>query len=226
MKDCEEIGLPCELHKLPEYISQTKYLDEIVTVSKDFNNKIILQKPVPQQLNPEDALGAAMLMGRFLSNQDVDGMFNDVKHKPCTPRGIMDWLNANNIEIDGKVVTIIGRSDLVGRPLAKMMLEANATVIQCHSHTPSSFILEAVIHSDIIVSAIGKPKYFHWDIPELYRTQKKIFIDVGINRDENGKLCGDMDYDKLTAEGFYVTPVPGGVGLLTRVALLKNCLDE
>lgn len=226
MKDCEEIDLPCELHKLPEEISQFRYIDEIVAVSKDFNNKIILQKPVPQYLSPEKALRVASLEGKFLSNQDVDGMLNDIKHKPCTPRGIMDWLHANDIEIDGKIVTIIGRSDLVGRPLAKMMLEANATVIQCHSHTPSNFILEAVIHSDIIVSAVGKPKYFHWDIPELYRTQKKIFIDVGINRDENGKLCGDMDYDKLTAEGFYVTPVPGGVGLLTRVALLKNCLDE
>ena len=180
--------------------------------------------PLPPHLNEKE------IIEHIRPDKDVDGLtdinmgrlvHNRESLAPCTPIGIIDLLDYYNIPIEGKNVVIIGRSDLVGKPMATLMTNRNATVTLCHSKTSN---LEFYTKSaDILVAAIGIPKY----IKENMVKEGAVIIDVGINRDENGKLCGDID-QKDVEDYFgnccYVTPVPGGVGLLTRVTLLKNVM--
>lgn len=220
LKDCKEVGIEAQLLKYDENIDQERLYRSIYEASRsimdnDISGGVILQLPVPKHINAKLAIKynvPAVL--------DVDG-FCYSRHDPCTPRGIIDWLMANEIQLDGKNVVIIGRSDIVGKPLAKMMEERNATVTLCHSHTNAASLEAFCQLADIIIVAVGKAKFFSMNLP-----QHPIIVDVGINRDENGKLCGDVDYETMTNQGCYVTPVPGGVGLLTRLALLKNIIDE
>ena len=172
------------------------------------NTRLIIQLPLPEHLSVKSALS---YMPKW---KDVDGFFPDSKYIPCTARGIVDWLTYNKINLDGANVVIIGRSEIVGKPLAKLMLDKNATVTVCHSHTPKEMIYTYCKSADIIVVAIGKESWLDFDLKD------KLIVDVGINRNIEGKLCGDVD-PKLK-ENNYVTSVPGGVGLLTRVSLLKN----
>lgn len=135
----------------------------------------------------------------------------------------MDWLEANDIDLRGKLVTVIGRSEIVGKPLVNMMIDKGATVISCNSKTEKCHMEHLIILSNIVISAIGKPKKFDSNWFDI----NTIIVDVGINRDENGELCGDVDRDDVNDildKWCYVTPVPGGVGLLTRVTLLKNVM--
>ncbi len=215
VKDCNEIGVEVYIYKLPEDTDQVKLSQTVMRAATDGNTGIIIPLPLPE--------GLYLRKEWIWPFQDVDGMFYD-SYSPCTPEGIIDWLEFNGISLAGRHVVIIGRSNVVGRPLAKMMIDKNATVTLCHSQTRELDLNKAVANADIIVSAVGKPKIFKWDVPIL-TCGEKIFIDVGINRDENGKMCGDLDYEYLEAQGHYITPVPEGVGLLTRVALLKHLVN-
>ena len=139
--------------------------------------------------------------------------------KPCTAQGIIDLLDYYNIELDGKDVTIVGRSNIVGKPLADLMMERGATITQCHSHTYD--VRAKTFNAHIIVSAIGKPQAINGE----YMSYGTAVVDVGINRDENGKLCGDVDFEEVKDCCSYITPVPGGVGPLTVVELMKNTVE-
>lgn len=206
MADCREVGIVANLKRLPDTVTQSE-LENMLAQSGAAG--IILQLPVPKHI---DASKAVQMSVR--PSQDVDGFLCQSQHSPCTPRGIMNWLAYNNISLEGKNVVIIGRSKIVGKPLANMMIDAHATVTVCHSKTPFDDIIHYCENADIVISAVGNPKWLSFE-----SKRNAIVIDVGINRDENGKLCGDIG---SVQDAAYVTPVPGGVGLLTRVTLLDN----
>lgn len=222
-KDCECVGIKFNHVHIIDYENLSE--DELCKIIGELDSSnevdgIIVQLPIPDKYDVKT-------LQKFISpKKDVDGFRKDSLHKPCTPQGIVDWLDANDIYLRGKLVTVLGRSEIVGKPLVNMMIEKGATVINCNSTTPLRNMKHFTNMSDIVVSAIGKPKKFN----SSYFNTDTIIIDVGINRDENGKLCGDIDKEDI--ENFfgnyyyYVTPVPGGVGLLTRATLLKNVMKS
>lgn len=214
IRDCEAVGAVAEVAKLGSDTT-LRDIESVTKYAADCYNGVILQLPLPAHI---DEQAAKKLIPPEL---DVDGFNSDTT--PCTPRGIMDWLHYNGISLDGKNVTIIGRSELVGKPLAKLMLEENATVTVCHSHTRD--IAEHTRSADIIVSAAGVRNLVN-RLSINWNMRYPIIIDVGINFDENGKLCGDCSKDVNEYKFIkHVTSVPGGVGLLTRVAMLDNLLE-
>lgn len=214
IRDCEAVGAVAEVAKLGSDAT-LRDIESVTKYAADCYNGVILQLPLPSHINEQSA---KKLIPPEL---DVDGFNSDMT--TCTPRGIMDWLHYNGISLDGKNVTIIGRSELVGKPLAELMLKENATVTVCHSHTKS--LWEHCKFADIIVSAVGKRDLIEKEDISLC-SESTILIDVGINFDENGKLCGDCSKDVNEYKFIkHVTPVPGGVGLLTRVAMLDNLLE-
>lgn len=217
-KDCEELGIDFEHVHIKDYdmISQNMLKMRIKSLDVDSSvNGIIIQLPIP------DKYDVIELQQCISPEKDVDGFRKDSCFEPCTPKGIFDWLEFNNIDLNGKTMTVIGRSNIVGKPSVRMGIERGATVTCCNSKTKS--LSRFIYNTDLVISAIGKPKYFNaFDFNNV-----GIVVDVGINRDENGKLCGDVD-----SKGFanrnpdtYLTPVPGGVGLLTRLTLLKNTIE-
>lgn len=216
-KDCAEIGIKCMIRSFPvdftekELIGVIKYYSSILCI-----DGIIVQLPLPDHINPDNIASA------IPAEKDVDGFRRDSLFDCCTPKGIIDWLEYNHYDFVGTDVTVIGRSKIVGKPLVNMLIDRGATVTCCNSHTNIFTIEEHIQNSSLIISAIGKPKY--WESLDFSDFNNDIVIDVGINRDENGKLCGDVDYDnvKKIHDDIYITPVPGGVGLLTRLALLQN----
>ena len=180
---------------------------------------IIVQLPLPKHINVEHVKNA------IPKEKDVDGFRLDSKFDCCTPKGIIDWLYFNGYDVCGKNVVVLGRSEIVGKPLVNMLIDRGATVTCCNSHTDYGYEMQISNNdADVIVSAIGKAKFLDWaDIG----SDCEIVVDVGINRDDAGKLCGDVNresVEKLRPDT-YVTPVPGGVGLLTRVSLLKNVVE-
>ena len=203
IKDCEEVGITAHLYHYDNDILMSDLIWEISTLRPSYDG-IIIQLPLPNHLD------GRILAGFIEPEQDVDGFLPNSPHKPCTPGGIMKYLEYCDWDPTGKDVTIIGRSDIVGKPLAKLMTDANATVTLCHSKTRN--IDKHVAGADLIVSAVGKRKFLN-----CYAIHVPV-IDVGINFDENGKLCGDC----YNIEHRDVTPVPGGVGLMTRCMLLEN----
>lgn len=205
LKDCEEVGLKAKLYHYDEDISQSQ-LNE--SVRDNWNTGLIVQLPLPKHLSVKSALS---YMPKW---KDVDGLIYGSEYVSCTPKGIVDWLHFNKVNLDGANVVIIGRSEIVGRPLARLMLDNNVTVTVCHSHTSKETVYEYCKSADIIVVAIGKESWLDFDLKD------KLIVDVGINENSEGKLCGDVD--PRLKENNYVTPVPGGVGLLTRISLLKN----
>lgn len=207
--DCNEVGIIPNLKHLSDTITQQQLKDML---SKSKADGVILQLPVPDHIDASKAVQMSVQ-----PSQDVDGFLHQSQYSPCTPKGIMDWLTYNNVSLEGKNVVIIGRSKIVGRPLANMMINSHATVTVCHSKTPLPDIINYCENADIVVSAVGKPKWLSFD-----SHRNAIVIDVGINRDKNGNLCGDIGDVKNAS---YITPVPGGVGLLTRVALLDNVVS-
>lgn len=212
-KDCDEIGILCEHFRYNssdlDQNTLEKHVLEVVNGLKP--DGLIIQLPIP------DKYDLTRVMQYIPSDMDVDGFRRDSKFKPCTPKGIMDWLDYNGVELRGKDVVIIGRSDIVGKPLTTMMIEKGATVSCCNSKTKN--LKYYTRNADIVISAIGQPKYFD----SKYFKKEQIIIDVGINRDENGKLCGDVNSKYIYDS--YVTPSPGGVGLMTRLCLLENVLE-
>lgn len=215
LKDCAEIGIDTMHVKLSEEISENSFKRAIIDLNKSkFICGIIIQKPLPEHL--EKCMSEIIEL--ISPYKDVDGFRKDSYFSPCTPKGIVDYLMDNGVDLCGKHCVIIGRSELVGKPLAKMMTDRNATVTLCHSKTKD--LSDITKMADILVVAIGKPLYINKD----YINPNAIVIDVGINVDENGKLCGDVDYDSVKVKCVSCSQVPGGVGLLTRLALLKNTI--
>lgn len=229
IKACEKVGL-----KGVNYIFDTpKSIDEEMNIIQKISNLqcndnvigIIVQKPYPKS-------NVFSYGGSIVCDMDVDGFNNDNMkytlrgekpiHYPATPKGIITLLDYYNIPIEGKNVVIIGRSDIVGKPLAAMMLSRNATVTVCHSKTKD--LKEHTKRADIIVSAVGKPKFINSSYLSMFN--RPVVIDVGMNRDENGKLCGDVDYDDVLPYVSAITPVPGGIGPMTVYSLIENCCNN
>ncbi len=217
IKDCNEVGIECEHIHIVDYekFSQDDLLELIVENNNNcLVDGIIVQLPIPDKYNVE------VVSNAISKEKDIDGFRKNSLFLPCTPKGIVDWIEANNIKLDGKDVCIVGRSKIVGKPLANILTDKNATVTLCHSYTKQ--LRMKTSNADIVICAIGKAKMFD----SSYFCRNTLIIDVGINRDANGKLCGDVDADSVQKnnKNCYVTPVPGGVGLLTRLALLENTM--
>ena len=213
LKDCEELGITSKHIKLESNISQEEFNDVLVALGVHPKiDGIIVQLPVPKYL----------IVNNYLidPSKDVDGFREGSKYTPCTPLGIKMYLQDRGVDFDGKNVVIIGRSEIVGKPMAKLMQDANATVTVCHSHTKDVSMYTKM--ADIIIVAVGKRNFFTRD---MIGDNRPIVIDVGINRNEEGKLCGDCDYANLVDVCEYVSPVPNGVGLLTRLALMMNVVE-
>lgn len=215
-RDCEEIGIDFVHFKLDsKKNSQEDLCNALIAFSKDkLVHGIIIQLPIPDKYNFDK------LINCIIPEKDVDGFRKDSFFDPCTPKGIVDWLEYNHYDFTGKNITVLGRSKIVGRPLVNMLIDKGATVTCCNSYT--EHLEKYTLNSDLVISAIGKANLLCCEIPS-----NAIVVDVGINHDINGKLCGDVNFEyvKNYIENTYVTPVPGGVGLLTRISLLKNVVD-
>lgn len=224
--DCNEIGIDFTHFHMDSNLTTQDYLEECISdFGKDLSvHGIIIQLPIP------DKYDLQRLLKCIPPEKDVDGFRKDSCFKPCTPLGIINWLKYNNYNFIGKNAVVVGRSEIVGKPLVNMLIDEGATVTCCNSHSNVDMYTDV---ADIVFSAIGKPKYFDsgW-FNIAYRPE--IIVDIGINRDENGKLCGDVD--KANIEDYfqhwhkerklpYITPVPNGVGLLTRLALMENVVE-
>ncbi len=221
-KACEEIGIKFEEYLLDENITQKELINLIEKLNKDNTiHGILLQSPIPEQLDINEAFR------KISPEKDVDGfnpvnvgklVLNQDTFVSCTPYGIMKMFEAYNIDLTGKNVTIIGRSNIVGKPLIQCCLNKNATVTICHSKTKE--LKEHTKKADILIVAIGKSKFITEDMVK----KDAIVIDVGINRDENGKLTGDVDFENVEKKASFITPVPGGVGPMTIAMLMNNVL--
>ena len=222
-KYAEKIGIEAVILKLPEDVTTDALLDRIDALNRDpAVTAILVQLPLPVHINKLDILSA------ILPEKDVDGftpynsglLFSGAKHYayPATPRGILRLLDEYNIELDGKHVVVVGRSNIVGKPLAQMMLNRNATVTVCHSHTKN--LAEITKTADILVSAAGGKI-----IEDNMLKSNCVVIDVGIFRDDNGKLRGDVNFETVSKIASHITPVPGGVGPMTIASLMLNTVD-
>ena len=212
LKDAAELGINAELIKLPLDTSQDELLAKIDELNHDQSvDGFIVQMPLPKHINEETVKLA------ISPEKDVDGFHPLSKLDPCTPRGIMNYLKSENIQIQGKNAVVIGRSNIVGKPMARLLLGANANVTVLHSKTSFEDMSRYIANADIIVIAIGKANFL--DDRFTYK-KDAIIVDVGINQLEDG-LHGDAQRDLPVA---LQTPVPGGVGLLTRLALYENLL--
>ena len=222
-KACSEVGILTKDHKLSSSISQNEINELIDSLNNDQTiHGILIQLPLPTQLDEFTTIS------RIFPMKDVDGLtphnvgllsMGKAILKACTPSGIMEMFEYYNIDLNGKNVVIINRSNLIGKPLYHMLLEKNATVITCHSKTKN--LKEICQSADIIISAVGDRKKFTLT-PEMIK-KNAVVIDVAISRD-NGKLVGDSDYEKIIEKASFATPVPGGVGPMTVAMLLKNTI--
>lgn len=222
-KACAYVGIKSLAYELPEETTQEELLALIDKLNNDKTvNGILVQLPLPKHID-EDTVTE-----RIAPIKDVDG-FHPVNvgnlsigkkgFISCTPYGIIKLLERNNIETEGRHCVIIGRSNIVGKPMSMLMLRKNATVTIVHSRTKN--IKELTKQADILIVAIGKPKY----VDESFVKDGAVIIDVGINRDENNKLCGDVDYEAVIDKVSAITPVPGGVGPMTIAMLMNNCVE-
>lgn len=219
-KACEKAGIEFEEFLFDKNTTEEKLLDTIDMLNKDESvHGILLQSPVPKHINIQKAFE------KISPKKDVDG-FNAVNvgklsigqdaFISCTPYGIIKMLEEYNIETEGKHTVILGRSNIVGKPMIQCMLNKNATVTVCHSRTKN--IAEITRNADILIAAIGKPKFVTEDMVK----DDVVVIDVGINRMEDGTLCGDVDFENVSKKASYITPVPGGVGPMTIAMLIYN----
>ena len=222
-KACAYIGIESLAYELEENISQKELLSIIDELNhNEIVDGILVQLPLPKHINEEAVIKA------ITPAKDVDGfhpetvgnMFIGSKgFLPCTPAGIIQLLKRSNIEIEGKECVVIGRSNIVGKPMALLLLRENGTVTITHSRTKD--LKEITKRADILVAAIGKPKFVTAD----YVKEGAVVIDVGIHRNENNKLCGDVDFDDVVDKVSAITPVPGGVGPMTIAMLMNNCVE-
>lgn len=222
-KACEYIGIDSESYHLPEETTEKELLELIDELNrKPEVNGILVQLPLPKQIDENKILLA------ISPEKDVDG-FHPVNvgnlsiGRPgfvsCTPAGVIQLLKRSGIEIEGKECVVLGRSNIVGKPMAMLLLRENGTVTVCHSRTKD--LKEITKRADILVAAIGKPKFIDAD----YVKEGAVVIDVGIHRNENGKLCGDVDFESVAPHCAAITPVPGGVGPMTIAMLMNNCVE-
>lgn len=221
-KACEKTGIRSLEFALPVNTTQKELLELIYKLNNDNKvNGILVQMPLPEGLDEREVINAISPI------KDVDAfhpenvgriMIGDYSFLPCTPAGIVILLERYNVDICGKHCVIIGRSNIVGKPMSMLMLQKNATVTVCHSKTVG--LCDICKQADIIIAAVGKPLF----VKENMVKEGAVVIDVGINRDENNKLCGDVDFDTVKNKVSLITPVPGGVGPMTVTVLLKNTL--
>ena len=221
-KDCAECGIRSSPHKLPEETTQEELLDLIRTLNDDpAVDGILCQLPLPRHLDEEAVINA------IRPDKDVDCFhpFNvgrmvigEPVFLPCTPAGVMEMLKEYEIPIRGKRCVVLGRSNIVGKPMSMLLTQADGTVTTCHSRTED--LASITREADILVSAIGKTRFVTADMVK----EGAVVIDVAMNRDENGKLCGDVDFAAVEPKASYITPVPGGVGPMTRALLMRNIL--
>lgn len=215
-KDCQEVGIESIITKLPETVTTVEVIQKIQDSKAD---GIIVQLPLPKHIDQNiviDAIPYTKDVDCF-RNINLGNLFTDTGiFSPCTPLGIMELLWEYKLDVVGKHCVIIGRSNIVGKPLALMLINVGATVTVCNSHTQN--LKELTKQADILVSAVGKPKFVTADMVK----DGAVVVDVGINRTEDGKLCGDVDFEKVSEVASWITPVPGGVGLMTRAMLLQN----
>lgn len=223
-KACEYIGITSVSYEIPEDSTQQELLDLVKKCNKDPKiNGILVQLPLPPHMD-EDAVIHAID-----PKKDVDG-FHPVSvgnmvigndgFLPCTPAGIIELLKRSGVEIGGKECVVVGRSNIVGKPMSMLLLRENGTVTVCHSRTRN--LREVCSRADILVVAVGRPKF----IDASYVKEGAVIIDVGIHRNENNKLCGDVDFDAVKEKTSAITPVPGGVGPMTIAMLMKNCVQS
>ena len=222
-KACAYIGIGSESYELPEETTQEELLSLIDRLNEDPKiTGILCQLPVPKHID-EDTI-----IRRISPDKDVDGFhpmsvgalcIGEKGFVSCTPAGVMKLLEYSGIEVEGKECVVVGRSNIVGKPMALLLLRANGTVTVCHSRTRN--LKDVCSRADILVVAVGKPRM----ITEEYVKDGAVVIDVGIHRMDNGKLCGDVDYDRVAEKCSAITPVPGGVGPMTIAMLMYNCVN-
>ncbi|MGI6742043.1 MAG: bifunctional methylenetetrahydrofolate dehydrogenase/methenyltetrahydrofolate cyclohydrolase FolD [Eubacteriales bacterium] len=221
-KACEDTGIYSEVHELPASTSQNELLSLVDKLNIDEKiNGILVQLPLPKGLSEEEVIA------RIDPQKDVDAfsaanvghiMLGDPVFLPCTPAGVMELLKRSGIEVKGKNCVVVGRSNIVGKPMAMLLLKADGTVTICHSKTRN--LAEITAKADILVVAVGRAKFITADMVG----EGAVVIDVGMNRDEDNKLCGDVDFASVSEKASYITPVPGGVGPMTITMLLKNTI--
>ena len=221
-KACEAVGFMSEEYALP---AETTH-EELLALVKKLNDKedingILVQLPLPKHLDDKAVIEAISPL------KDVDAfhavnvgkiMLGEYDFLPCTPAGVMEMLHSYDIPVEGKECVVIGRSNIVGKPMGMLLLHENGTVTICHSRTKN--LAEVCRRADILVAAVGIPKFVKADRVK----DGAVVIDVGMDRDENGKLCGDVDFDNVKDKCSFITPVPGGVGPMTIATLMKNTL--
>lgn len=223
-KACEYIGIRSLSYELPEQTSEEELLKLIKKLNNDPSvNGILVQLPLPKHISEDAVINA------ISPDKDVDGFHPQnvgrlsIGQKgfiSCTPAGVIELLKRSGIDIEGKECVIIGRSNIVGKPMALLMLRENATVTVCHSKTKN--LKEVAKRADILIVAMGKSRFITKD----YVKDGAVVIDVGIHRDENNKLCGDVDFNDVVDHVSAITPVPGGVGPMTIAMLMKNCVES
>ena len=222
-KACEYIGIRSLAYELPEETTEEELLQLIKELNdRDDVNGILVQLPLPAHMDEDKVIQT------ISPKKDVDVFhpqsvgalsIGQPGFVSCTPAGVIQLLKRTGVEINGKECVIVGRSNIVGKPMALLMLRENATVTVCHSHTKD--LKEVTKRADILIVAIGKPKF----ITKEYVKDGAVVIDVGIHRGADGKLCGDVDYDDVAPITYAITPVPGGVGPMTIAMLMNNCVE-
>ncbi len=221
-KACEAVGFVSEEYALPAETTQEELLALVETLNnKSDINGILVQLPLPKHLDDKAVIAA------INPQKDVDAfhavnvgkiMLGEYDFLPCTPAGVMEMLHSYQIPVEGKECVVIGRSNIVGKPMGMLLLHENGTVTICHSRTKN--LAEVCRRADILVAAVGIPKFVKADMVK----EGAVVIDVGMDRDENGKLCGDVDFENVKEKCSFITPVPGGVGPMTIATLMKNTL--
>ena len=220
---CEYVGIESVSYELPEETTQEELMAIVDKCNKDPKiNGILVQLPLPKHLDEDEVLLA------IDPKKDVDGfhpvsvgnmVIGEKGFLPCTPAGVIQLLKRSGVEIDGKECVVVGRSNIVGKPVALLCLQKNATVTIAHSKTKN--LKEVCQRADVLIAAVGRAKMINSD----YVKEGAVVLDVGINRDENNKLCGDVDFEDVKDKVYAITPVPGGIGPMTITMLLQNTLE-
>lgn len=222
-KACEYVGIRSLAYELPEETTQ----EELLSLVRELNERddvdgILVQLPLPKHIDED------MVIRTISPDKDVDGFHPESVGRlsigekgfvSCTPAGVIQLLKRSGIRIDGKACVVVGRSNIVGKPMSMLLLRENGTVTTCHSHTAD--LREVTKRADVLVVALGRPKF----IDASYVKEGAAVIDVGIHRQDNGKLCGDVDFDSVEPVAGAITPVPGGVGPMTIAMLMNNCVE-
>ena len=221
-KACEKVGFLSKEFAQPATTTQEELLSLVKELNEDKEiNGILCQLPLPKGLDEKaviEAISPLKDVDAFHASNVGKIMIGDYDFLPCTPAGVMEMLHSYNISVEGKECVVIGRSNIVGKPMAMLLLHENGTVTITHSRTKN--LKEVTKRADILVAAIGKPKFVTADMVK----EGAVVIDVGMDRDENGKLCGDVDFENVKEKCSAITPVPGGVGPMTIAVLMKNTL--